>query len=326
MSLLDKLFSKEITRRTGAHAINIYIENEQKRKRSRARGKKAIASTNIAKNNKTKTTVTTKKLQGSFLQRLDTRFPWLKLIAVCIIGFVAILDLCDLTISHIDDTNNHIKIAPMSKHVRVTERILKGKKLIAFTFDDGPSNITTPKLLDILRDKDVPATFFMLGNMARNNPEIVKRAKKEGHIIASHTMYHQNLIRISAGAVQEDINETNAVFQNLIGQVPNLTRPPYGNINDNVRKFTGTPLILWSVDTLDWKNKNVDSILATTMSEIHDGAIILMHDIYSTSIDAVPVLIDTLRKNGYEFVTIPELAEIRGVNLTAGTIYYNFRP
>ena len=86
------------------------------------------------------------------------------------------------------------------------------------------------------------------------------------------------------------------------------------------------PIILWSVDTLDWKSQNVDSIIATTKNQIHDGAIILMHDIYSTTVDAVPILIDTLRQDGYEFVTIPELTSIRGSDLTPGTVYYNFRP
>ena len=325
MNLLDKLFSREIERRTGAHAITIYIESENAKKRSRSRGKKAIQSAK-RKPRKNATKITTKKLQGSFLQRIDTRFPWLKLLAVCLIGVIIILDLCDLTISRTSNEQNRIKIAPMAKHVRATERVLTGKKLVALTFDDGPSELTTPRLLDTLKEKDVPATFFMLGSMTRNYPDIAKRIEKEGHIAASHTMYHQNLIRIPVSSMQDDVNEAKAVYSDTLGHGPTLARPPYGNYNDDVKNAINLPIILWSVDTLDWKSQNVDAIVAATKNQIHDGAIILMHDIYPTTVDAVPIIIDSMRQDGYEFVTIPELANIRGTSLTSGTVYYNIRP
>ena len=261
----------------------------------------------------------------SFFRRIDIRFPWLKLVAVVIIGTLAILDLLDLTISHASDPYDRIKIAPMAHHVRI-KRDLTGKMLVALTFDDGPSSTTTPRLLDILYEKDVLATFFALGNAARNNSDILRRAEKDGHIVASHTMYHQNLVNISSRAAKDDISESKAVFNDILGHTPTFTRPPYGNIDNTVRDNVGTPIILWSVDTLDWKNKNVDDILAVTKEQVHDGAIILMHDIYDTTVDAVPVVIDELRKEGYDFVTVPELAKIRGINLQSGTAYYNFRP
>ena len=275
---------------------------------------------------KTSSRTPPKKHQRSLFRRLDIRFPWLKLVFICVVGLVAILDLLDLTISRVYDPYSKIKIAPMSKHVRATERVLKGKMLVALTFDDGPSDSTTPNLLDILYQKDVPATFFMLGNMARNNPDLVKRVEAEGHEIASHTMYHQNLIRLSVTAIEADISEAKAVFNDILGRTPSLTRPPYGNFNDNVIRATGTPIILWSVDTLDWKNKATEPIVSTAMSQVHDGAIILMHDVHPTSVEAVPVLIDTLRGAGYEFVTISELVEARKTTISPGTAYYNFRP
>ena len=262
---------------------------------------------------------------SSFFRRIDIRFPWLKIVAVLAIGILAILDLLDLTISKTMDPYNKIKIAPMAHHVRI-KRDLTGKKLVALTFDDGPSSVTTPRLLDILYEKDVPATFFVLGKMAREAPDIVKRAEREGHIVASHTMYHQNLVRISAQAIKDDIAESKSVFSDILGHEPTLTRPPYGNINNAVRDSVGTPMILWSVDTLDWQSKDPSAILAVTKEQIHDGAVILMHDIYDSSIDAVPAIIDELRNDGYDFVTVPELAKIRGVNLQSGTAYYNFRP
>ena len=319
MNTLDKLFSREINRRTGAHAISIYIEkNKSAKKRSRSIGSSALKSS--------QTNITTKQAEHSFFYRLNIRFPWLKLAAVCVIGFIIILDLCDFTISRITDSQNKIRIAPMSKHIRATERNLEGKMLVALTFDDGPSAETTPRLLDILTEKDAPATFFMLGVMARGNPEIVKRAEKDHHEVASHTMYHQNLVRLSEGAIKSDINESLAVFNDILGHGPAYTRPPYGNRNGVVETSVGTPIILWSVDTEDWRNKDPNTIVSTAMSQVHDGAIILMHDIYPTSVDAVPTLIDTLRGAGYELATISELAKARGVNLTNGVAYYNFRP
>ena len=320
MNILDKLFSREIKRRTGAHAISIYIDDKAtSRKRSRSRGSSALKAS-------TTTKVITKESRGSFFHRLDAKWPWLKLLAVCVIGFIAIIDVCDLTISDVNDPISKIRIAPMSYHVRVTDRVLEGKKLVALTFDDGPSGATTPRLLDILAEKDVPATFFVLGNMARSNPDIIKRAEKEGHTIASHTMYHQNLVRLSAEAVQADVNEAKVTIKSIVGHSPIYVRPPYGNINDNVRAAVNKPMILWSVDSEDWLSQNPESIIATSMSEVHDGAVILMHDIYPTSVDAVPTLIDTLRKEGYEFATIKEITSIRGVELVPGEAYYNFLP
>ena len=264
--------------------------------------------------------------RSSLLRRIDIRLPWLKLVAVLVIGLIAILDLTDLTISKLNDPSNHIKVAPMSYHVKATERDPRGKMLVALTFDDGPSSIATPDLLDTLTEKDVPATFFMLGIMARGNPEIVQRIAKERHEIASHTMYHQDLVNIPAAAARADIAESKATIDDILGYGPAYTRPPYGDTNGTVIDSVGTPIILWSVDTKDWQSKDPDSIVSTTMSQVYDGAIILMHDIYPTSVDAIPNLVDTLRDAGYEFVTISEMAKLRGIELHSGAIYYNLAP
>lgn len=335
MNTLDKLFSREIERRTGAHAISIYIDSNKKtNNRNRSLGSSALkANSNppksprkSKKSSKKATKVTIKHTEGSLFHRLNIRWPWLKLVAVIIIGVAMIMDLCDLTISRIGDPTNKIRIAPMAKHLKATNRVFEGKKLVALTFDDGPSPETTPRLLDILHEKDVLATFFTLGSKAAAYPDIVKRANQEFHEIASHTMYHQNLIRIPKDAAISDINEAKASIKNIIGHDPVYTRPPYGNTNDVVRATVGTPIIIWSVDTEDWKSKNVDAIIATAMSEVHDGAIILMHDIYPTTVDAVPILIDKLRENGYEFTTLTELTKARNIKLENGASYYNFRP
>ncbi len=325
MNMLDKLFSREINRRTGAHAISIYIDSATKtRKRSRSIGSSAIKASSSKNRNKTR--ITTKRAERSFFYRLNIRFPWLKLAVICFIGGVAVIDLCDLSISKTGDPTSKVRIAPMAKHIKATDRIFKGKMLAALTFDDGPYSETTPRLLDILQQKDALATFFTLGSKATAYPDIIKREEREHHEVASHTMYHQNLIRIPAPSAVSDINEAKSTLKSILGHDPIYTRPPYGNINDTVRTTVGTPIILWSVDSEDWKSKDVNSIIATAMSEVHDGAIILMHDIYPTTVDAVPILIDKLRENGYELVTLSELTKIRNVKLENGATYYNFRP
>lgn len=320
MNLLDRLFSREIERRTGAHAVNVYVDYNTKAKaKLRSVGAQTLQSAS-------KTKVITKKNQGSLFHRLDVRFPWLKLATIVIVGVIAIIDLLDFTISQIGDPVNTIRIAPMSHHVRATNRDYTNKKLVALTFDDGPSAATTPQLLDVLSEKDVLATFFMLGSAARNQPELVKRAKKEGHEIASHTMYHQNLIRIPFATASDDVKESSAVFTNILGQDVSLVRPPYGNTNSAISGLINKPLILWSVDTEDWLHKNASESVRIAMSQVYDGAIILMHDIYPSSVEAVPTLIDTLREAGYEFVTVPELAKFRHAKLKNSEVYYSIRP
>lgn len=343
MDILDKLFSRELTRRTGEKAIKIDT-NEKAKTRGRAKflGSSALkASTkksqkpkkikpsknskNPSKNSKTKPKNIPKPQEGSLFRRLNIRFPMLKFFAVLIIGTAAILDLLDFTISKTYDTPAKIQTAPMSRHVKVSARSLTGKKLIILTFDDGPAPATTPKLLDILKKKGVPATFFVLGTMAKKHPDIVKRIKSEGHTIASHTMYHQSLPRISSQAAAADINEAKSVIKNITGENPAFTRPPYGNYNAAIQKLIDTPIILWSVDTLDWKTKTTDSIVSTALSQAKDGGIILMHDIYPTTVDAVSTLIDKFRAAGFEFASIDEVAKIRGRTLS-NTPYYSFYP
>lgn len=264
------------------------------------------------------------KKPRSFFSRLNVRYPWLKIIAFLYLSFIAFIDLLGFTISETANLSDNFPTTPMSKHVKATDRVLKGKKLVALTFDDGPSSTTTPELLNVLRDKNALATFFVLGNMADNNPDIVKRAEREGHEIESHTMYHQNLIRISYEGIENDVREAKSVLSSILKHSPTLTRPPYGNYDDRVFELTGTPLILWSVDTEDWKSRDAASVATIATEQAYDGAIILMHDIYPSTVEAVPAIIDGLRANGFELVTISELADNRHVKLSAGESYYNF--
>lgn len=264
------------------------------------------------------------RVKGCF-DSVNARWPWLKIALPVVIVLVLILR----TLAPAGDYNT-VQLAPMQTHAQAPERPARnfeGKKLVALTFDDGPSPATTPRLLDILKEQQVPATFFELGSLVKRNAWITQRALKEGHEIASHTMWHQNLARLSAGAVQSDVGEANAAFVEAIGYVPELVRPPYGSINGETWKyFGGATMISWSVDTLDWKYRNTGSILSNLVNQISDGGIVLMHDIHATSVDAVPSVIAKLREMGYEFVTVSELIRMRGAELEPSKMYAKFAP
>lgn len=199
-----------------------------------------------------------------------------------------------------------------------------GRKVVALTFDDGPSAANTPRLLDILAAKRVKATFFVLGTMAQRSPDLIKREVAEGHEVESHTMSHLSLTKLSGATIQGEVAGVDAILQELIGRPANLVRPPYGAINNTVRENVGKPLIIWTVDPEDWKYRDGPTVRAKVVSKTFDGAIVLMHDIHSTTIDAVAGVIDDLRAAGYEFLTVSEMAAERGVVLQNGYSYGRF--
>lgn len=201
-----------------------------------------------------------------------------------------------------------------------------GRKLVALTFDDGPSAAQTPRLLQILRDKNVKATFFVVGNMAQRSPDILRQEEAEGHEVASHTMTHANLNKSTVEGIKWETAAINGVFTDILGHGPSLTRPPYGNINNNVRTYVNQPLILWAVDPEDWRYRDAAIVRRNVVNNTFDGAIVLMHDIHATTVDAVAGIIDDLRAAGYEFMTVSELAAARGVVMQNGAAYGSFRP
>lgn len=181
------------------------------------------------------------------------------------------------------------------------------KKYIALTFDDGPNSVTTPKLLDILKEKNAKATFFMLGENVSANQELVKRVHEEGHEVASHSYSHPQLTTLNAEQVQEEVRKTDKAIFEASGILPRNIRPPYGAIDGATAKTIGKPIIQWDIDSEDWKSKNAAIITPRVTGSAYNGAMILMHDIHSETIAAVPGIIDTLQAQGYEFVTIDTL-------------------
>lgn len=197
------------------------------------------------------------------------------------------------------------------------------RKAIALTFDDGPSSFTQ-RLLDCLESNQAKATFFMTGTEIASFPDEVKRMKELGFELGNHTYDHTELTTLSSEEISSEVSQVDEQLISLTGEAATVVRPPYGSVNDTVKSVIGVPLILWSVDTLDWQSQNVSAIVEEVMNNVQPGAIILMHDIFSTSVDAAEIVIPQLIEQGYELVTVHELAAIYGTELTAGTTYSEF--
>ena len=197
------------------------------------------------------------------------------------------------------------------------------QKTIALTFDDGPSSFTD-RLLDCLEANNAKATFFMVGKEIASFPDEVKRMKALGCELGNHTYDHTDLATLSASDISSEISRVDQELVNLTGQGATVVRPPYGSVNDTVKATVGTPMILWSIDTLDWKTQDVQATVEEVMNNVQDGSIILMHDIYSTSVDAAEILIPQLIEDGYQLVTVHELAAAHGKELNTGITYGEF--
>lgn len=178
---------------------------------------------------------------------------------------------------------------------------------VALTFDDGPSPKYTPLLLDGLKERNVRATFFLLGQNVKENQELVQRMQAEGHLLGNHTYNHVQLNRIPETTARQEILKTNNEIYEATGKYPEYMRPPYGAWKKNMELCVEMLPVFWDIDTLDWKSQNVDAILKAAGEEPEDGSIILMHDEYQTSVEAALLLVDRLKEKGYEFVTVDEM-------------------
>lgn len=200
------------------------------------------------------------------------------------------------------------------------------KRLVAITFDDGPGPYTD-RLLDGLKARGVKVTFFMLGSRAERYPSVVRRAYQEGHQIANHSYGHPDLTTLSDAGVKSQIQNTNTILSYTCGKGTDyLVRSPYGSENSRTRSLIGAPLVMWSVDPLDWKYRNAQTVKSNILGSVFDGAIVLVHDIHSTSVDGALAAIDSLLNQGYELVTVRELYRRRGVALQKGTDYHSCKP
>ena len=208
----------------------------------------------------------------------------------------------------------------------VRSDIKEGDKLVALTFDDGPYAPVTNDILDVLEKNGAVATFYVVGNRVDSYHECVERGNKLGCEYGCHTFSHINLTHLSPDQMKIEVSKTNDVIKKYTGKPVYNVRPPEGGVNDSVKESVDYPLVLWSVDSLDWKNRNADRDYHEVVDYVNDGSIVLMHDLYPATAEAVAKIVPELKAEGYKFVTVSELMKYRNVDFTSGYTYSSAKP
>jgi peptidoglycan/xylan/chitin deacetylase (PgdA/CDA1 family) len=194
------------------------------------------------------------------------------------------------------------------------------KPMVALTFDDGPSKYT-PRIIDVLNEYNSKGTFFVVGESIKRNKEILIEMIKDGHEIGNHSYNHKDLTSITEEELYRQIVGTDDLLEIYTGHRTTIMRPPYGSNNEETNKNINKPIILWSVDTLDWKNRNAEIVKNNILNNVKDGDIVLMHDLYESTAQAAEMVIPELIKRGYQLVTVSELTQYRDSTLVSGQIY-----
>ncbi|MBQ7838892.1 MAG: polysaccharide deacetylase family protein [Lachnospiraceae bacterium] len=195
------------------------------------------------------------------------------------------------------------QIAEALARVRTPES--KGK--IALTFDDGPSGTFTPQLLDGLAKRGVKATFFITGQNAEENPELVRRIREEGHLIGNHTYSHLQLNSSNREKFKEELIRTNEIIKEITGEEVVYVRPPYGSWDKTFETELNMFPVLWTIDPLDWCTNDAGCVVKKVVPKVKENSIILLHDEYASTVTAALQIVDELKKQGYEFVTVEEI-------------------
>ena len=188
-----------------------------------------------------------------------------------------------------------------------TDKTLTDSPKIAITFDDGPHPYYTEQLLDGLKERDVPATFFVTGKQAEAYPELIRRMQDEGHLIGNHTYSHIQLGKENRERYIEELVKTNEVIKEITGEEIQYVRPPYGSWDKSIEAELTMFPVLWTIDPLDWCSDNISCIVQKVTAKAGENDIILMHDQYKTTVTAAFEIIDELQAQGYEFVTVEEI-------------------
>ncbi len=209
-----------------------------------------------------------------------------------------------------------------SKSSGVTfSRVLVSGNYVAMTFDDGPHPQNTPRLLDILRARNIKATFYVIGRSVDLYPKIVRRTVAEGHEMGNHTHTHRLLSKLSDSEVRLDLSRCRDAVERAAGVHMRTMRPPYGGLLQRQRELVhaefGYPTILWSVDPLDWKRPGPSVVTSRILSGATSGGIILSHDLHAPTVDAMPATLDGLLRRGFKFVTVSQLLAMKTATATA---------
>lgn len=220
-----------------------------------------------------------------------------------------------------EETTESIGVPPENHNID------PAKPMVALTFDDGPGGENTLKILDALKAHNGHATFFVVGYNIEGHEDIIRRAAEEGNEIGNHTAQHKKLTALeNDDEILNEISIVDSKVKEITGQDRVIIRPPYGAADDRVMQLIQDPVILWSIDTEDWKTRDTNSTIANVQANVYDGAIILMHDIYGETADAAVSIIEWLDSQGYQMVTVSELGYYRRGGLQTGIKYGSLTP
>lgn len=198
--------------------------------------------------------------------------------------------------------------------------------MVAFTFDDGPSQKGTPRILNALSANYSHATFFVVGRQTEQFPDLLQAILANGCEIGNHTADHKNLTELSNGDIAQQLGAVDESVKTATGEETTVIRPPYGAYDDNVLAVLDKPVILWDVDSEDWDSRNAQTVCDKVLSEVKDGDIILMHDIYESTAEAVELLLPQLKERGFQVVSVSEMAYYKGKTLELGKAYGKIEP
>lgn len=201
-----------------------------------------------------------------------------------------------------------------------------GEKYVALTFDDGPKAGTTDVLLDGLAERRASATFFLIGRQIPGNEDLVQRMAAEGHQVGNHTWNHARLEGADAAVISDEVGLTDQLLRDILRAGEYWVRPPYGGVDRTVQTAVTVPMVKWSVDPRDWESLNADKVVQAVLETVKPNSIILLHDIYPSSVEAALQLVDLLRQEGYQFVTVRELLALNGITPQAGVLYCSGDP
>jgi len=216
-----------------------------------------------------------------------------------------------------------IPVAPVETDPPVIQaEIDPDKPMVALTFDDGPRAESTERILDVLEQYNCHATFFIVGNRAKKEKKTLKRAAALGCDIANHSYDHSRLSLLGSANIKKQIKKTDEVIKEITGKKVKYVRTPYGQ-GGQVTKYVNHPIILWNIDTLDWKTLNAKKIVKAATSKVKDGDIILMHDIYNSTAEAVETIVPKLIDDGFQVVSVSELFKYKKIKPKKHRIYYN---
>lgn len=213
---------------------------------------------------------------------------------------------------------------PEGKEKWIRKDLDPSRPMIAFTFDDGPYTKVDKRILKVMKENNGRCTFFVVGSRVARYADDLKQIYADGHQIGSHTFSHQDLSKLKGNQIKEELDKTNRVVKSVIGCETTSLRPPYGNVNDAMRKNVKVPMYYWCVDSEDWKSRNKIKIWERCRKS-KDGDIILMHDLYDSTAAAIEQIVPYWSKAGVQLVTLDELFYYKKLNAEPGKVYYSGR-